>query len=148
MVLLGPLMVLLGLGRLTHPLMLCVFDSLAVREFLCLDEPPGPFDSLEESRVSPHASLSAAPQAAEVGGKRLLLGTSTGSSLSGAAVTRCYVVIRLQRDRNTKQATLCPPVWWTQSFVRLLEVLMPEVSKMGHEKLGPSQSGKISDGAE
>lgn len=28
------------------------FQSLAVREFLCLDEPPGPFDSLEESRVS------------------------------------------------------------------------------------------------
>lgn len=26
--------------------------SLAVREFLCLDDPPGPFDSLEESRVS------------------------------------------------------------------------------------------------
>lgn len=34
------------------PLMLFVFDSLAVREFLCLDDPPGPFDSLEESRVS------------------------------------------------------------------------------------------------
>lgn len=32
--------------------MLFVFDSLAVREFLCLDDPPGPFDSLEESRVS------------------------------------------------------------------------------------------------
>ncbi len=25
---------------------------MAVREFLCLDDPPGPFDSLEESRVS------------------------------------------------------------------------------------------------
>ena len=29
-----------------------LLDSLAVREFLCLDDPPGPFDSLEESRVS------------------------------------------------------------------------------------------------
>lgn len=28
--------------------------SQAVREFLCLDDPPGPFDSLEESRVSVH----------------------------------------------------------------------------------------------
>ncbi|KAJ8396150.1 hypothetical protein AAFF_G00022230 [Aldrovandia affinis] len=26
-------------------------NSLAVREFLCLDDPPGPFDSLEESRA-------------------------------------------------------------------------------------------------
>lgn len=25
--------------------------NLAVREFLCLDDPPGPFDSLEESRA-------------------------------------------------------------------------------------------------
>lgn len=32
-------------------------DSLAVREFLCLDDPPGPFDSLEESRVSVCASV-------------------------------------------------------------------------------------------
>lgn len=31
-----------------------LLDSLAVREFLCLDDPPGPFDSLEESRVSVH----------------------------------------------------------------------------------------------
>lgn len=38
--------------------MLFVFDSLAVREFLCLDDPPGPFDSLEESRVSLHTSHS------------------------------------------------------------------------------------------
>lgn len=45
--------ILLGLSRLRQtPLMLFVFDSLAVREFLCLDDPPGPFDSLEESRVS------------------------------------------------------------------------------------------------
>lgn len=91
MVLLGPLMVLLGLGRLTHSLMLFVFDSLAVREFLCLDEPPGPFDSLEESRVSPHTSLSRAPQpggaAAKMGGKRLLLETNTGFSVSNATVT-------------------------------------------------------------
>lgn len=28
-----------------------LFFSLPVREFLCLDDPPGPFDSLEESRV-------------------------------------------------------------------------------------------------
>ncbi|KAG9333738.1 hypothetical protein JZ751_010289 [Albula glossodonta] len=27
-----------------------IANSLAVREFLCLDDPPGPFDSLEESR--------------------------------------------------------------------------------------------------
>lgn len=39
--------------------MLFVFGSLAVREFLCLDDPPGPFDSLEESRVSPHTRLRA-----------------------------------------------------------------------------------------
>ena len=26
--------------------------SFPVREFLCFDDPPGPFDSLEESRVS------------------------------------------------------------------------------------------------
>lgn len=26
--------------------------SQIVKEFLCLDDPPGPFDSLEESRVS------------------------------------------------------------------------------------------------
>lgn len=31
---------------------LIFFHSVAVREFLCLDDPPGPFDSLEESRVS------------------------------------------------------------------------------------------------
>ncbi|XP_049605427.1 sorting nexin-16 isoform X2 [Syngnathus scovelli] len=30
---------------------LFLFDSQSVREFLCLDEPPGPFDSLEESRA-------------------------------------------------------------------------------------------------
>ena len=31
----------------------CVFFyfSRETREFFCLDEPPGPFDSLEESRV-------------------------------------------------------------------------------------------------
>lgn len=29
-----------------------IWLSIAVREFLCLDDPPGPFDSLEESRVS------------------------------------------------------------------------------------------------
>ncbi|KAF0028289.1 hypothetical protein F2P81_019376 [Scophthalmus maximus] len=28
-----------------------ISNSLAVREFLCLDDPPGPFDSLEESRA-------------------------------------------------------------------------------------------------
>lgn len=28
-----------------------IANSLAVREFLCLDDPPGPFDSLEESRA-------------------------------------------------------------------------------------------------
>eukprot|EP00062_Callorhinchus_milii_P011876 gi/632958303/ref/XP_007894959.1/ PREDICTED: sorting nexin-16 isoform X1 [Callorhinchus milii] len=28
-----------------------IANSMAVREFLCLDEPPGPFDSLEESRA-------------------------------------------------------------------------------------------------
>lgn len=42
--------------------MLFVLDSLAVREFLCLDDPPGPFDSLEESRVSLHTSLSRVAQ--------------------------------------------------------------------------------------
>lgn len=35
---------------LTLQISVCVY-SVAVREFLCLDEPPGPFDSLEESRV-------------------------------------------------------------------------------------------------
>lgn len=44
-------------NTVTH-LMLFVFDSLAVREFLCLDDPPGPFDSLEESRVSLQTSPS------------------------------------------------------------------------------------------
>ncbi|KAJ8376921.1 hypothetical protein SKAU_G00075010 [Synaphobranchus kaupii] len=28
-----------------------IANSMAVREFLCLDDPPGPFDSLEESRA-------------------------------------------------------------------------------------------------
>lgn len=31
---------------------LLLLASVPVREFLCLDDPPGPFDSLEESRVS------------------------------------------------------------------------------------------------
>lgn len=60
--------------------MLFVFDSLAVREFLCLDDPPGPFDSLEESRVSlltSHSSRIVQPVAGCGGGwlgkKRLLL---------------------------------------------------------------------------
>lgn len=55
-------------------LMLFVFDSLAVREFLCLDDPPGPFDSLEESRVSLHTSYSRVVQpvglAAQIIGSR------------------------------------------------------------------------------
>ncbi|MFT7802304.1 hypothetical protein Z043-112117 [Arapaima gigas] len=29
-----------------------IANCVAVREFLCLDDPPGPFDSLEESRVT------------------------------------------------------------------------------------------------
>ena len=31
--------------------MVCVCGSEPVRDFLCIDDPPGPHDSLEESRV-------------------------------------------------------------------------------------------------
>lgn len=43
----------------SHAHLCLVFASLGVREFLCLDDPPGPFDSLEESRVSMHIQLEA-----------------------------------------------------------------------------------------
>ncbi|KAL8181967.1 UNVERIFIED_CONTAM: Sorting nexin-16 [Gekko kuhli] len=33
-----------------------IANCLAVREFLCLDDPPGPFDSLEESRTQKYVS--------------------------------------------------------------------------------------------
>ncbi|XP_073924875.1 sorting nexin-16 isoform X2 [Castor canadensis] len=36
-----------------------IANCLAVREFLCLDDPPGPFDSLEESRIIPVFGLEA-----------------------------------------------------------------------------------------
>ena len=29
-----------------------MFSSVEVQEFFCLNDPPGPYDSLEESRVS------------------------------------------------------------------------------------------------
>jgi hypothetical protein len=35
----------------THSTVYHLYFSRETREFFCLDDPPGPFDSLEESRV-------------------------------------------------------------------------------------------------
>jgi sorting nexin-16 len=39
-----------------------VANSDPVREFLCLDDPPGPHDSLEESRVSSNFEIAPPPK--------------------------------------------------------------------------------------
>lgn len=54
----GGVSVCVCVGGQTHSVYVCMYacvfvllSSDVVRGFLCLDDPPGPFDSLEESKV-------------------------------------------------------------------------------------------------